>query len=258
MQNPPPVKRGRGRPRKYPKPIDEENKQQEIIGSCPPTIPSKIEVVMDKKEERSATDIELKKLRAKLKKSQLRVREIESVLTSSLIHIVHQQQPPPPTTTIIKEEENTSSSQNNTMTERAERLVNAKRNLSMVKDLSSLERLKRELEQSLDSISKSLQREQMQLKVLQNRFQKINSSIKREMWRISITNNNTKRINELKQLLQEQTMKFNTLSENANTRIQILSTRNESTLTQYKETLEDIKDAKDKQREYQQALESFN
>lgn len=256
MQNPPPVKRGRGRPRKYPKPIDEENKQQEIIGSCPPTIPSKIEVVMDKKEERSATDIELKKLRAKLKKSQLRVREIEAVLTSSLIHIVHQKQSPP--TTIIKEEEDTmSSSQNNTMTERAERLINAKRNLSMVKDVSSLERLKRELEQSLDSISKSLQREQMQLKVLQNRFQKINSSIKREMWRISLTNN-TKRINELKQLLQEQTMKFNTLSENANTRIQILSTRNESTLTQYKETLEEIKDAKDKQREYQQALDSFN
>jgi hypothetical protein len=244
-QQPPPVKRGRGRPRKNPLP-QQPTVPTQLVGSCP-SLPSKIEVVVDKKEE-TATDAQLKKLRAKLKKSQLRLREIEAVLASSLIHIVHNNRSEPEgrriDDTSIKQEEKT---------ERAERLVAAKRNLSTAKDLSASERLKRELEQSLDTIAKSLEREQTQLNALQKRYQRISTSIRRELWRVSLTND-TVRGNELKQLLSDQTIKFNTLSENANTRIQILTSRNQTTLTQYKQTLEDIRDAKEKQEAYNMAF----
>lgn len=215
-----------------------------------PAIPKKIEVSLTgnngKKSAPPPTssteeEVVIKDLRSRLRKSQLRVREMEKVLTSSLISMVNTHPlmtpslstaPAPPTTTTAPPPQSSSEEE---IATKAAQIVQTHSLMQDRQDIESDKRMLRELEGTLDIMDKKMNAVRKKARGLNQRYSRIEASINRELWKARIQGD-TDRLANLETLQREQETKYRTMSQTFSDQIQTLTLEKDNLMAKHEST----------------------
>ena len=254
-------------PRKTKKKVDTSPPPAPPPTSCP-ALPKKIEVVLPPKQEQQVTpdDAAVKDLRSRLRKSQMRVREMEKVLTTSLITMVHTHPhlstsssssgaaalPPPPT-------QPTSSSATlppEEIAEKAAEIVDAHQRIGDASAIQASKRSLKELEHTLDVIDTTMAKVRKKNRDLQQRYGRIQASLNREVWKAKVRGD-VEREQYLGSLATQQSTKYEQMSQSYSSQMQGLTMKKESIMAQHASTDTNVQESLDASRSFSRAVDSL-
>jgi len=216
-----------------------------------PALPKKIEVVLPPKESPShdATPDEalVKDLRSRLRKSQMRVREMEKVLTTSLITMVHTHPHLSSATSSSASQPMSTSSitaipplqhrqqSEEQIAEKAAEIVDAHERIGDVSAIQASKRSLKELEHSLDVIDTKMASIRKKNRDLQQRYGRIEASLNREVWKSKVKGD-LPREQYLASLATQQSTKYQQMSQSYSNQMQDLTLKKESIMAQHTST----------------------
>lgn len=211
-----------------------------------PSIPKKIEVeVVEKKNSIKKKEpierdyeAELKALRSKLRQSQMRTRQVESIIASSMFSALekmeHHRASVPPTVSFTSEDAPDKDRE-----AIVRQLAEASRNADSVDDIYKLRRMEKEMQLKLNINEEKIEQLKSKAKALQNRYSKIRKDIDRQIWKASISNDQPRK-ERLKELQLQQKGKYDSLMSDYSFNINSLTTENEQFFERLNEVEEDI------------------
>lgn len=234
-----------------------------------PAIPKKIEVSLTGKKETktpppppSEDEVVIKDLRSRLRKSQLRVREMEKVLTSSLISMVNTHPlmaPAATTTTTPTPPMETTTSTTNSEEQIADKAAEIVQTHSLMQDRQDIEadkRMLRELEGSLDILDKKMAAVRRKARGLNQRYSRIEASINRELWKARMKSD-TDRLANLETLQREQETKYRTMSQGFSDQIQTLTLEKDNLMARHESTDSSLQQSVAADRRFRKAVRSL-
>lgn len=234
--------------------------------ACPPVLPQKIEVEVlptpPQKHPETSDEALVKDLRSKLRKSQMRVREMEKVISTSMISLVHTHPhlaTSHPTSTKHWETSHigpASISSDDNIVQKAKQIVQSHDRIPNPNDVQASRRSLQELEYTLDTIDRKIGTLRKKNRELQQRYGRIQASINRELWKAKVKGD-VARETYLLRLSQEQSGKFEQIRSSTVNEMQSLASKKELIMLQHKNVDTTVSEADQASRSLRVAIDSL-
>lgn len=231
-----------------------------------PALPKKIEVVLPtpppkKAQETSPDEALIKDLRSKLRKSQMRVREMEKVISTSMVSLVHTHPHlasyHPPISHGQQHSDVPTSEVDDVIVDKAKEIVRSHDKVSNPSAVQASRRTLRELEYSLDAIDRKMASIRKKNRDVQQRYGRIQASINRELWKAKVRGDNDREA-YLRRLAAEQSTKYQQITQTNLNDVQTLSMKKEMVMSQHSNIDETVSDADLATRSLRKAIDSLS